>query len=204
MKKTTKKVKRKNPAQVAKGKKRAQDATRNEKGWFVRTGKEPARDPAESPAHKPAGTSSLYITTNSLEYKGHRDFELHVDKAMKDEYWLMLMAKRTGLPFRKRKSEITEIFKGHVVRMGKEEEITSEKKAKAYFNNFARRGTPTHRETREELRQGAATRLKENPHRYEDVNPITGERTYYGIQIPAEAPPRPTAQAVYSNNQWIV
>ena len=211
---TKKKVKRKNPSQVAKGKKRSEGAKRDAKGRFEKTEKKPTQHPAESPAQ----ASSLIITTHNLEYKGSealhpdchadgesgKEFERHIDKAMRDEYWLELMIRRTGLPLKRKKTEVADIFKAHVIRMGKEEEITSEKKAKAYFNNFARKGTPTHWETRQELERQAKDRKEDDPHRYEDINPETGQRTYYGIEIPEGAPPRPNENAVYLNDKWTV
>jgi len=145
--------------------------------------------------------------------KEQRPFEKIIEEAMKDEYWLELIIMRTGLPLQKRKQEIAEIFKRHVILMGKETEIYSVKEAKNYFANYTRKGTTTHKELIGELRVAsrhgqvsmrAASRCTQVTMQigYEDVNPITGERSYCGIRIPPEAPPRPNENAVWNKDKW--
>lgn len=144
-----------------------------------------------------------------------RPFEKFIREAMEDEYWLELITMRTGLPLKNKRQEIVEIFKRHVILMGKETEIHSVKEAKNYFANYTRKGTTTHKELTGELRQraaapkapsrgGAATCRSEVTMRieYEDINPTTGERTYCGIRIPPEAPPRPNENAVWNKDKW--
>ena len=141
-----------------------------------------------------------------------RAFERFIEEAMKDEYWLELVTMRTGLPLQKRRQEIVEVFKRHVVLMGKETEIYSAKEAKNYFANFTRKGTLTHKELIEELQRAAAPRFPCEAVRhgsqvsvrvgYEEVNPETGERSYCGIRIPPQAPPRPNENAVWHNSRW--
>lgn len=138
-----------------------------------------------------------------------RAFEKLVDEAVTDEYWLELITMRTGLPLKKKRRQIVEIFKRHVIMMGKDTEIHSVKEAKNYFANYTRKGTATYKELVEELRQ-VASRHGQAPCggevimriEYEDVNPETGERSYCGIRIPPEAPPRPNENAVWNKGKW--
>ncbi len=151
------------------------------------------------------------------EQRNERAFEKLVEEAMKDEYWLELITMRTGLPLKKKRQEIAEIFKRHVILMGKETEIYSVKEAKNYFANYTRKGTQTHKELIQGLRvasrhgqvpcgrQGGTAGSsydEEDLYRYEEVNLETGERSYCGIRIPQEAPPRPNENAVWNNARW--
>ena len=40
---------------------------------------------------------------------------------------------------------------------------------------------------------------------YETYNPLTGERSYCGVPLPADAPPRPNGRATWDNlkQSWI-
>ena len=40
-------------------------------------------------------------------------------------------------------------------------------------------------------------------YRFEQRNPDTGERSYCGVPIPADAPPRPNDQAVWCEGKWV-
>jgi hypothetical protein len=110
-----------------------------------------------------------------------RPFERFIDLALEDEYWKELIVMRTGLPLYEKGTEITGIFKRHVIVMGKENQILSTQDAKNYFANFTRKGTVTHKTILAELEQQATAQNKgENPHRYEETDPGTGERSYCG------------------------
>lgn len=100
--------------------------------------------------------------------------------------------------------KIAEIFKRHVVIQGKEYQIYSLQEAKNYFANYVRRGTPSHRNLMSQLREKDKTVKAENPYRFEEINPKTGERSYCGIPIPPSAPPRPSDNAVWNaqTQQW--
>jgi hypothetical protein len=39
--------------------------------------------------------------------------------------------------------------------------------------------------------------------KYEDRHPTTGKRSYCGVVIPDDAPPRPNAQAVWCDGKWV-
>ncbi|MDR3118072.1 MAG: hypothetical protein LBU44_01380 [Mediterranea sp.] len=136
------------------------------------------------------------------EEKNKRAFERLVDKAMEDDYWIELLHMQTGLPFDKKRTEIAGIFKRHVIIMGNDSQIISEKDAKNYFANFSRKGSITHKAILAELKREKTTlwKGKENPYRYEETDARTGERSYCGIPIPSDAPPRPDANSVWNKN----
>lgn len=142
-----------------------------------------------------------------METRKERAFEKLIEKAMEDDYWMQLNTMRTRLPLQKRKEEILEAFKNHVILMGTETKMYSVNDAKYYFANFTRIGTPTYNDLIKEL---AAARCRgrismqdeEDLYRFEQVDITTGERSYCGIKIPADAPPRPNENAVWINGEW--
>ena len=134
-------------------------------------------------------------------------WEGYLHTAMKDEIWVELLAMNSGISrlFMKHRAFVTETFRQHVMLQGRGSEIFSVADIKSYFANFLRQGTPTQKrvaellaEREEQLRQAST-----NPH--ETIDPQTGQRSYFGNLIPSDAPPRPNANAVWSNNekQWI-
>lgn len=154
------------------------------------------------------------------EEREERTFEKLIREAMNDEYWLELIIMKTRLPLHKRREEIVGIFTRHVILMGKETEMYSVKDAKNYFANFTRKGTITHKELIRELKATAArvasrhgqvaascrgrVSMQEEEmdrYRYEDIDLKTGERSYCGIPIPPEAPPRPGENAVWNGER---
>ena len=105
-----------------------------------------------------------------------------------------------NLPF------IRSMFKKHVVVQGSTERITSVSEAQAYFANYIRPGKPTRLFLEEKLKersrmQNESTSLSP----YETYNPLTGERSYCGVPLPADAPPRPNGRATWDNlkQSWI-
>ena len=133
-------------------------------------------------------------------------WEKHVETAMEDLYWLEMVAMQTKLPVFERKTEIVELFKRHVIVQAKEEDILSVKDAKSYFANCTRIGSPMHKRLLEELERNtqwvSQTIEKKDVYRYEDRDPRTGKRSYYGIAIPEGTPPRPSEEAVLINGLW--
>jgi len=133
-------------------------------------------------------------------------WEKYINQATEDTGWLEAVAMNNRLPIKNKLEEIMTIFKRHVRAQGSEKGIDGTQEAKRYFANYAREGTKTYKKLMEELAGNVpgrgSMRGEKDLHKYEDVNPITGERTYYGTPIPPEAPPRPTAQAVYVNGKW--
>ncbi|MDR0657779.1 MAG: hypothetical protein LBG18_02385 [Mediterranea sp.] len=123
---------------------------------------------------------------------------------MEDVYWKELICMRTGLPLNGKGAEIAAIFIRYVIVMGNENHILSERDAKNDFANFTRKGTATHKAILAELEQEETAQKAHNPYRYEHVDPRTGERSYCGISIPRDAPPRTDEQAVWNetDRRW--
>jgi len=151
------------------------------------------------------------------------NWEKYIDQAAEDMIWLETVAMNNYLPIKDRLPEMMAIFKRHVRAQANENQIGNVKEAKRYFANYARAGKPTYKRLMEELRavrHGGQVSMRPGgkvPHPschaggkmpmrvgYEDIDPETGERSYCGIPIPAEAPPRPNEYAVYLNDQWVV
>ena len=125
-------------------------------------------------------------------------WESYVDEAMNQPSWVEILAMHCRLPL-DRWAEVVKAFKEHVVLQGNECTIRSLKDAKNYFANFIRPGTPTHKRLSEELSRLDSKNRETDPYRYEQVDRQTGERSYYGVLIPAHSPPRPHENAVWNN-----
>ena len=128
-------------------------------------------------------------------------WEQYVDDLQQDEQWKELMAIRTGLKqeFYTLFPRIVESFKRHVRSIGNEGRILSPGDAKHYFFFFLNPSSPTYKNLILELHKPA----DKGKHKYEDRDPTTGQRSYCGVPIPADAPPRPNAQAVWCEDKWI-
>jgi hypothetical protein len=191
-----------------------QPGTQPEGAKNIRSGQNPAGiQPNVQPESSPASSrmSSLYVTAaitpeNDAEKK-RRPFERFILSARKDTIWKELVAMKTGLPLleKEKETEIVNIFIRHAIIMGRENNITSTQEAKYYFANFTRKYTVTHRAILEELQQAeVARRERQTPNPYEDFDPITGQRSYCGIPIPQDAPPRPNENMVWNkeSDMW--
>ena len=128
-------------------------------------------------------------------------WERYVDDLQQDEQWKELMAMRTGfkLQFYTLFPRIVESFKRHVRMLGNEGRILSPSDAKHYFCFFLDPGSTTFKRLLDELQKP----IDKGDFKYEDRDPTTGQRSYCGIQIPADAPPRPNAQAVWNEEKQI-
>ena len=78
--------------------------------------------------------------------------------------------------------------------------------AEAYFANYIRRERPTRLFLEEKLKERSRMQnesISLSP--YETYNPLTGERSYCGVPLPADAPPRPNGRATWDNlkQSWI-
>lgn len=138
--------------------------------------------------------------------EGVNRWERCIDDAFDDRSWLEVAAMHSGLglEFLQRLEEIRDFFKRHVRTYGKETTVCSVADAKSYFGNFIRQGTPTLQALRAALSKQQARQQENNPYRYEERDPQTGERIYCGQVIPPDAPPRPSENAVWSNelHEW--
>ena len=111
------------------------------------------------------------------------------------------MAMRSGLgkAFVQRFGEVLQHFKRHIQAVGNEKDIQSPGDAKRYFCFFNTPGSVTFRKLVDELQKP----VDRGKYKHEDRDPATGQRSYCGVPIPEDAPPRPNSQAVWCENKWV-
>ena len=135
-------------------------------------------------------------------------WEQCINEAFITQSWLEAVGMMSGLKelFLNNLSFIRDLFKKHVVAQGNTGGITSVSEAEAYFANYIRREMPTRLFLGDKLKersrmQNESTSLSP----YETYNPLTGERSYCGVPLPADAPPRPNGRATWDNlkQSWI-
>ena len=135
-------------------------------------------------------------------------WECYINEAFKVQSWVEIVGMMSGLKgdFLNNLPFIRSMFKKHVVVQGSTERITSVSEAQAYFANYIRPGKPTRLFLEEKLKersrmQNESTSLSP----YETYNPLTGERSYCGVPLPGNAPPRPNGRATWDNlkQSWI-
>ena len=130
-------------------------------------------------------------------------WEKYVNELQEDEQWKELMAMRSGLrkKFYTFFPRIVEGFKRHVRMLGNEGHILSPSDAKRYFCFFLDPGSVTFKRLWEELH----TPIDKGKYKHEDRDPTTGKRSYCGVPIPSDAPPRPNGQAVWNDEErkWV-
>ena len=128
-------------------------------------------------------------------------WERYVDELQQEEQWKELMAMRTGLKqqFYTLYPRIAENFKQHVRLLGNEGRILSPSDAKHYFCFFLEPGSVTFKRLVAELQKP----IDKGKYKHEDRDPVTGQRSYCGVPIPADAPPRPNSQAVWCDGKWV-
>ena len=128
-------------------------------------------------------------------------WERYIDELKDDEQWMELVAMRSGLKqqFYTLFPRIVESFKRHVRAIGNEGHIVSSGDAKHYFWFFMNPSSPTYKNLILELQKP----VDKGKYKYEDRDPVTGQRSYCGVPIPADAPPRPNHQAVWCDGKWV-
>lgn len=135
-------------------------------------------------------------------------WEQCINEAFITQSWLEAVGMMSGLKelFLNNLSFIRDLFKKHVVAQGNTGGITSVSEAEAYFANYIRRERPTRLFLEEKLKersrmQNESTSLSP----YETYNPLTGERSYCGVLLPGNAPPRPNGRATWDKlkQSWI-
>ena len=128
-------------------------------------------------------------------------WERYVDELRHEQSWIEIMAMRSGLGvvFVNRFPEVLRHFKRHIQAVGNEKDIQSSSDAKRYFNNFNTPGSTTFQKLVDELQKP----VDKGKYKYEDRDPTTGQRSYCGVPIPADAPPRPNSQAVWCEDKWV-
>ncbi|WP_321330831.1 Lin1244/Lin1753 domain-containing protein [uncultured Bacteroides sp.] len=132
-------------------------------------------------------TTSADASAASAKLSEIVSWECHVSEAMKDRSWLELEAMHSGLgrQFFQHLPIIVEAFRNHVRTYGTEHTILSLRDMKSYFSNFIKRGSATRKMVEEVIKAASAVDV----YRYETL--VDGRRTYCGVNIPEEAPPRP-------------
>ena len=128
-------------------------------------------------------------------------WERHVDELANEQQWIEIMAMRSGLgkAFVQRFDEVLQHFKRHIQAVGNEKDIQSPGDAKRYFCFFNTPGSVTFRKLVDELQKP----VDRGKYKHEDRDPTTGQRSYCGVPIPDDAPPRPNSQAVWCENKWV-
>ena len=128
-------------------------------------------------------------------------WERYVDELSKEQQWVELMAMRSGLGlvFVNRFPEVLKHFKQHVQAVGNEKDIQSPSDAKRYFCFYNTPGSTPFRQLVAELQKP----MDKGKYKYEDYDSVTGQRSYCGVPIPADAPPRPNNQAVWCEGEWV-
>ena len=182
------------------------------KSLSVNEGEDPISliQPVEQPVEQPPPPS----TTNAqADDDGDDDvvpaspvtlaWERYVDELRHEESWIEIQAMRSGLKqvFVQRFGEILQHFKQHVQAVGNEKDIQSPSDAKRYFCFYNTPGSAPFLKLVAELQKPK----NKGKYKYEDRDPATGQRSYCGIPIPADAPPRPNAQAAWSEEKrkWV-
>ena len=128
-------------------------------------------------------------------------WERYVDQLADEQQWIEIMAMRSGLGlvFVKRFTEVLQHFKRHIQAVGNEKDIQSPGDAKRYFCFYNTPGSTPFRQLVAELQKP----IDKGKYKHEDYDPATGQRSYCGVPIPADAPPRPNAQAVWCEDKWV-
>ena len=135
-------------------------------------------------------------------------WEQCINEAFITQSWLEAVGMMSGLKelFLNNLSFIRDLFKKHVVAQGNTGGITSVSEAEAYFANYIRRERPTRLFLEEKLKESSRMQNESTSlSPYETYNPLTGERSYCGVPLPADAPPRPNGRATWDNlkQSWI-
>ena len=128
-------------------------------------------------------------------------WERYVDELRHEQSWIEIMAMRSGLgkAFVQRFDKVLQLFKEHVQAVAHESHIVSPSEAKRYFCFFNTPGSATFQKLVDEFHKPA----DKGKYKHEDRDPTTGQRSYCGVPIPDDAPPRPNSQAVWNGNEWI-
>ena len=128
-------------------------------------------------------------------------WERYVDELRHEQSWIEIMAMRSGLgkAFVQRFDKVLQLFKEHVQAVAHESHIVSPSEAKRYFCFFNTPGSATFQKLVDKLQKP----VDKGKYKYEDRDPTTGQRSYCGVPIPADAPPRPNNQAVWCDGKWV-
>ena len=128
-------------------------------------------------------------------------WERYVDELRHEQSWIEIMAMRSGLgkAFVQRFDKVLQLFKEHVQAVAHESHIVSPSEAKRYFCFFNTPGSATFQKLVDKLQKP----VDKGKYKHEDRDPTTGKRSYCGVPIPDDAPPRPNHQAVWCDGKWV-
>ena len=130
-------------------------------------------------------------------------WERYVDELRHEQSWIEIMAMRSGLgkAFVQRFDKVLQLFKEHVQAVAHESHIVSPSEAKRYFCFFNTPGSATFQKLVDKLQKP----VDKGKYKHEDRDPTTGKRSYCGVPIPDDAPPRPNSQAVWNDEErkWV-
>ena len=170
---------------------------------------EEKEEDTSSPISSPTATEGEEVKAEAAEVAAEEAlpvsfvpaWERYVDELQEDEQWKELVAMRSGLKekFYELFPRIVEAFKRHVRSIGNEGQILSPGDAKHYFWFFMSPSSPTYKNLILELQKP----IDKGKYKHEDYEPATGQRSYCGVPIPADAPPRPNGQAVWCDGKWV-
>lgn len=135
-------------------------------------------------------------------------WEQYIDEAFSTRTWVETVGMISGLKerFLTNLPFICLMFKKHVMAQGSTGRINSLSDAENYFTNYIRPGKPTRLFLEERLKERDRTQnASASFSPYEDYNPQTGIRSYCGIPLPQDAPPRPNGRVNWDNLKkgWI-
>ena len=132
-------------------------------------------------------------------------WESLVDKLAASESYMELAGQRSGLGqlFLDHRKLIIRLFKEHIQLYGKTADLLFLDDMKRYFSNFIAEGSTSCHKLREKLLMEIRKENSEDDSRFE--NNVNGKRTYLGHLIPDDAPPRPSASAVWDDvkKKWM-
>lgn len=134
-------------------------------------------------------------------------WEALVDEMQSGREWMDMIGMHSGLGklFVAHQDRVVELFKNHIRLYDKGGGLLYLSHVRQYFANFLAEGSITCKKVREALLSEFAPKNGNNAtdaYRHEKL--LDGQRTYLGHPIPADAPPRPDALAVWDEHaaQW--
>lgn len=134
-------------------------------------------------------------------------WEALVDEMQSGREWMDMIGMHSGLGklFVAHQDRVVELFKNHIRLYDKGGGLLYLSHVRQYFANFLAEGSITCKKVKEALLSEFAPangNTATDAYRYEKL--LDGQRTYLGHPIPADAPPRPDALAVWDEHaaQW--
>ena len=139
-------------------------------------------------------------TTTPVSLSAIRPWQQYVAELSPDSEWGQIVCMKSGYGtlLLKHWETAKELFRQHVIAMGKEQSLLTQDEAKRYFMSFAATCQKTAGELRQQLlRLEQAAAGTDAPYRYEQR--LDGRRTYNGRPIPDDAPPRPDDHSTWNS-----